>query len=127
MWQLPVLACRQTMEAPDPPDSSYQMRAPGSCAITSCYFDRMPSEVECVVKGRDLLGECPLWDEREGVLWWVDILAPALKRFDTSVKTYPLPEAMGSFAFREEGGLLAAMKSGIYLYDRGANERERIA
>jgi sugar lactone lactonase YvrE len=87
----------------------------------------MASQVECVVQGRDLLGECPLWDEREGVLWWVDILAPALKRLDTSVKAYPLPEPMGSFAFREKGGLLAAMKSGIYLYDRGANERERIA
>jgi sugar lactone lactonase YvrE len=73
--------------------------------------------VDCIVGGRELLGECPLWDEREQVLWWVDILAPALKRFDGSVQVFQLPEAMGSFAFREKGGLLAAMKTGIYFFD----------
>jgi sugar lactone lactonase YvrE len=77
-------------------------------------------KVECVVKGRELLGECPLWDERTQTLWWVDILAPALKQLDPSsgvVKQNALPEAMGSFAFREKGGLLTAMKSGIFLMD----------
>lgn len=76
--------------------------------------------IECVVNQRELLGECPLWDERTQRLWWVDILAPALKQLDPAsgtVKQNPLPEAMGSFAFREAGGLLAAMKSGIYLMD----------
>ena len=62
-----------------------------------------------MVRGRELLGECPLWDERTGTLWWVDILAPSLKSFDGSVKIYPLPESMGSFAFRETTGLIAAM------------------
>jgi sugar lactone lactonase YvrE len=77
-------------------------------------------KVECVVNGRELLGECPLWDERTQTLWWVDILAPALKQLDPSsgvVKQNTLPEAMGSFAFREKGGLLAAMKSGLFLMD----------
>jgi sugar lactone lactonase YvrE len=76
--------------------------------------------IECVVNHRELLGECPLWEERTQRLWWVDILAPALKQLDPAsgtVKQNPLPEAMGSFAFREAGGLLAAMKSGIYLMD----------
>src|SRR3954463_14628581 len=93
------------------------MRAPGISAITACYFDRMASQVECIVKGRDLLGECPLWDEREGALWWVDILAPSLKKWTGSLKTQSLPESMGSFAFRERGGLLASMKSGLYFFN----------
>jgi sugar lactone lactonase YvrE len=38
--------------------------------------------VERVLDSADRLGECPLWDERERVLWWVDILAPAIKCFD---------------------------------------------
>jgi sugar lactone lactonase YvrE len=75
-------------------------------------------EIECVVKGRELLGECPLWDERTQTLWWVDILEPSLKKLDGgSLKTYPLPEAMGSFAFREPGGFVVAMKSGLYFFD----------
>src|SRR5882672_3525479 len=74
-------------------------------------------QIDCAVKGRDQLGECPLWDELTGTLWWVDILAPSLQRFDGSVKTYALPEAMGSFAFREKGGFLAAMKTGMYFFE----------
>jgi sugar lactone lactonase YvrE len=80
----------------------------------------MAARVECAVEGRDLLGECPLWDERTRTLWWVDILGPALKQLDPAsgaVRQNPLPEAMGSFAFRENGGLLAAMKSGLFLMD----------
>jgi sugar lactone lactonase YvrE len=78
------------------------------------------------VKGRDLLGECPLWDEREGVLWWVDILGPALKkcRPGGNATQMALPEPMGSFAFREQGGLLAAMKSGLYFMDPSSLSRE---
>jgi sugar lactone lactonase YvrE len=87
----------------------------------------MALQIDCVVKGRDLLGECPLWDDRTGTLWWVDILAPSLKCFDGSVKTYPLPEAMGSFAFREKGGLIAGMKSGIYFFDVEKNQRQEVA
>jgi sugar lactone lactonase YvrE len=85
---------------------------------------------ECVAAGSDLLGECPLWDERAQALWWVDILAPALKQLDPSsgaVKENRLPEPMGSFAFREQGGLVAAMKSGLFLLDSAYASVERVA
>ncbi|HUJ86336.1 MAG TPA: SMP-30/gluconolactonase/LRE family protein [Burkholderiales bacterium] len=75
----------------------------------------MSFQIECAARGADLLGECPLWDGRE--LWWVDILAPALRRLDPvsgAVRTLALPEPIGSFAFRRRGGILAAMKSGLY-------------
>jgi sugar lactone lactonase YvrE len=87
----------------------------------------MALQVDCVVRGRELLAECPLWDERTGTLWWVDILAPNLKSFKGSVTTYPLPEAMGSFAFRDKEGLVAAMKSGLYFLDPKKGERRQIA
>ncbi len=87
----------------------------------------MALEIDCVAKDRDQLGECPLWDERAGVLWWVDILAPSLKRFDGNVKTFPLDESMGSFAFREKGGFLAAMKSGIFFLDVEKSLRQEIS
>jgi sugar lactone lactonase YvrE len=73
--------------------------------------------VERVVDSADRLGECPLWDERSRALWWVDILAPAIKRFDGKLRVFPMPEAVGSIAFRAKGGLLAAMQSGVYLWE----------
>jgi sugar lactone lactonase YvrE len=77
-------------------------------------------QVEAAVSGRDLLGECPLWDERERVLWWVDIHAPAVKRLDpasATVRRFPMPEPVGSLALRSGSGLLAALQSGIFMMD----------
>jgi len=76
--------------------------------------------VDVVVKGADILGECPLWCEREEVLWWVDSRGPTLKRWDASsgvVSVMKLPSVVGSVAFRQKGGMLAALQSGIHFLD----------
>jgi sugar lactone lactonase YvrE len=75
--------------------------------------------VEVAVRGADQLGECPIWDERAGVLWWVDSRGPALKCLDSAgrVTERRLPEPVGSIAFRERGGMLAALQSGIHFLD----------
>lgn len=80
----------------------------------------MAFQVEVAARGADRLGECPLWDERERMLWWVDSRWPALKRFDPAtgaVMMQVLPEVVGSIAFRERGGLLAATQSGLHVLD----------
>lgn len=80
----------------------------------------MAFQVEVAARGADRLGECPLWDERERMLWWVDSRWPALKRFDPAtgaVMMQVLPEVVGSIALRVQGGLLAATKSGLHLLD----------
>jgi sugar lactone lactonase YvrE len=74
---------------------------------------------ELVIDSADRLGECPLWDERSQALWWVDILAPAIKRFVGKLQVFPMPEPVGSIAFRTKGGLLGAMQSGIYVWESG--------
>jgi sugar lactone lactonase YvrE len=80
----------------------------------------MAFQVDCVVKGADILGECTLWCEREQVLWWVDSRGPALKRWSPSTgvtDVTKLPSVVGSVAFRERGGMLAALQSGIHFLD----------
>jgi len=87
----------------------------------------MAIRVEVAARGADSLGECPLWDERERMLWWVDSRWPALKRLDPAtgaVMMLVLPEIVGSIAFRESGGLLAATKSGIHLLDAASGALE---
>ncbi len=78
------------------------------------------AQVDVVVKGTDVLGECPLWCEREQVLWWVDSRGPSLKRWNPAggqVTVVPLPSAVGSVAFRERGGMLAALQTGLHFLD----------
>lgn len=47
---------------------------------------------------RDLLGEGPVWSARRGAMFWVDILAPALRSFDLDsgfVSAWDMPEKIG--------------------------------
>ena len=81
----------------------------------------MSASVERLVDSRDRLGECPIWDEREQCLWWVDIHGQAIRRFSSAIESFPVPERVGSLAFSEQGGLLAAMHSGIYIWDNEAS------
>ena len=73
------------------------------------------SDVRLVHRADNLVGECPLWNVRERALYWVDTRRPALQRLDAdgSVRVWDLPHKIGSFVFRERGGLIAAMQIGF--------------
>lgn len=66
---------------------------------------------------RDQLGEGPLWSARENAVYWVDILAPALHRYDLndqSVRTWIMPENIGWVIERKNApGFMAGFKSGF--------------
>jgi sugar lactone lactonase YvrE len=85
--------------------------------------------VTCVLDARARLGEGPVWDARERALYWVDIRAPALHRFEPAsgaTRTWPMPEAIGSVALRATGGPLVALRSGLHLLDLGSGALERV-
>lgn len=78
------------------------------------------SPFECVLDIRASLGECALWSVEDGALYWVDINAPTINRFDPATRrnvAMPMPESVGSFALRREGGFVAALRGGIWLVD----------
>ena len=88
----------------------------------------MTSALTCVLDIKASLGECPLWSADDQVLYWVDINAPSLNRFDpaTGLNTaWPMPESIGCVALRAGGGFVAALRGGFWLVDReGRLERE---
>jgi len=72
------------------------------------------------VKCEATLGECPVWDEQNQLLYWVDILSGKLFRYDPvrqDLSIFEIGEHLGSFALREERGAILAMKTGFYYYD----------
>jgi sugar lactone lactonase YvrE len=72
----------------------------------------------CVIDAQAELGECPRWDERAGLLYWADIVAPAIHVFDPASderRTYAVAEHIGCFSLAEEGGFVAGMRSGVWL------------
>lgn len=68
---------------------------------------------------RNRLGESPLWDHREGRLFWVDSIAPAICSSDGEggdIHEWATPQAVGSIALAREG-LLVALADGFYRFD----------
>ncbi|CAA2158562.1 L-arabinolactonase [Methylobacterium brachiatum] len=76
---------------------------------------KLTADVRLVHEAHNLVGECPLWHAGEQALYWVDTRRPAIQRLrpDGSVEAWPLPHKIGSFAFRERGGFVAAMQVGF--------------
>lgn len=71
------------------------------------------------------LGECPRWHAAERRLYWVDIAACALHRFDPGTgrnETRHFNAPVGCFAFLDRGGLLFGMKDGFALLEEWAAE-----
>jgi len=86
-------------------------------------------DIRCVADAGALLGEGTYWDPQGKVLWWVDIWAPAIHRFDPATgkdSVYPTPEYLGCLAVRERGGLIISMVSGFYFFDPGTGVFEPI-
>jgi sugar lactone lactonase YvrE len=84
--------------------------------------------VECVLDAKTELGEVPVWCPIEQALYWIDSEKPGLHRFDSASgedRSWPLPEHIGSFALREQGGVVAAMNSGFHFIglETGAVEK----
>lgn len=90
----------------------------------------MNGSFECVLDIRASLGECPVWSADEHALYWIDINAPALNRFDPASgknTAWPMPESIGSFALRERGGFVVALRGGVWFADRSGKLERKIA
>ena len=90
----------------------------------------MKPEVKNVLALQAELAECPTWSARDQVLWCVDILAPAIHRFDPrsgALESFPQQEEVGCIGLREQGGVIAALRSGVWLLDEQGRPQRKIA
>lgn len=86
--------------------------------------------LQCVLDVHASLAEGPVWSLVERVLYWIDINAPSLNRFDPATgrnTVMKLPEAIGCFALARSGGFIAALRSGMWLLDRDGALQTKIA
>ena len=87
----------------------------------------MTITVTVAAKTHSRLGEGAFWDHSLQRLWWVDIYAGLIHRFDPESgrnETFDFGEAVGCVAPRVSGGLVVAAKTGVYLYDPETGVRE---
>ena len=85
------------------------------------------AKIELVCDARNELGEGPLWDPEDQLLYWIDSKGPTVNRYDPrngSVRTWTVPADIGSMALREQGGAILALRKGIYAFDFATGEAE---
>ena len=76
------------------------------------------------------LGESPFWHPREGVLYWCDIPGRTLNRYDPRSNVHEhwrFDSEPGCCAPLLEGGLVLAMRDGLWRFDPAGGRRERLA
>lgn len=85
--------------------------------------------LELVVDARATVGEGPVWDAARGILWWVDIPAGLVHRFDPrdgSDHTLSLGSAVGAVALRDRATLLVALADELASLDPATGRVERL-
>ena len=77
--------------------------------------------MECVADVRAVLGEGPVWVEREQALYWVDIPNRKIFRWSESdgVRTIDSPAHVCSLAPRQKGGFVGGGYDGFFLLEPG--------
>jgi sugar lactone lactonase YvrE len=89
----------------------------------------MTLAIACVAPTRSRIGEGAVWDDRDQCLWWVDIPAGLIHRFDPvsgENRSHDFGEPVGCLAVRETGGLVLAARSGFWFFDPETGARQHI-
>jgi sugar lactone lactonase YvrE len=77
-------------------------------------------QYECLVDAKAIIGEGPVWDERNDCLYWVDILGCLIHRYDPDTgrdDQCKLDKMVGAVALRQDGTLIAALADGLATVD----------
>lgn len=78
-------------------------------------------QLELAIDADNYLGESPVWAPGERALYWINCEQPAelLRWCPTSGerRSWPMPERIGGFVFKEGGGALVVLAGGIYDLD----------
>lgn len=85
--------------------------------------------LEVLSTGRDFVGENPVWNQRRHRLYWVDVLAPALRWFEPSSRTagkMELPHLTAGIAFDDQDRLVCCGQHGLFLLDPDSGATKRL-
>ena len=90
----------------------------------------MDTGVELLVDAHAQVGEGPLWDEEQQVLYWVDILSSLLYIYDPATgenRALDIGQHVGTVVTRASGGLMLAVREGFASFDLETQELTLIA
>lgn len=90
-------------------------------------------KIDVFWSGRAHLAESPIWSTADAAFYWVDIYAGQVWRHDGAAQAaryWQLDQDVGCIALRAGGGLLAALRDGVYalqLHEDGSHHASLVA
>lgn len=90
----------------------------------------MSQRVFCVFKTDALLGEAPVWSQKDKALYWLDILKEEMHRFypKTGInETLNIGQMVTSLALLRTGKLILTLRDSIAIFDPAEKTIEKIA
>ena len=88
-------------------------------------------EIEVVLDAGATIGESPTWASAERALYWIDVKAPALYRYDPATggqRCWPMPGDIGAFGLvSDPPGAVVALRQGIFRLDFASASLTRLA
>ena len=85
--------------------------------------------IDCVLDAKAQIGEGAIWCSKQNVLFWVDIPAGILHRFDPSDNSnisWTMGEALGCFALTEQSTVVLALPSGFYEFNTETQKKIKL-
>ena len=76
------------------------------------------------------IGEGPVWDERTGLLWFVDILAPAVFSYapgEASPRRFDMPDLVTSIGLADDGRLVLSLRRTVRMFEPRTGAFEPLA
>ena len=83
---------------------------------------------ELYIRSNCINAEGPVWDETTGTLYFIDVEAGKIFSYkDEKLTCWEAGEQIGCAVLREKGGMIAALKSGLYEVDFPDGEKHFLA
>ena len=91
-------------------------------------MERITDKLSLALDAKAQIAEGPFWDQKEQLLYWVDILEKKINIYDPALgknKHIQLDKMIGALIpTNEQGKLLAALTDGLYIIDAETVEQE---
>ena len=77
-------------------------------------------DIDVLVNDRNIIGESPIYDNKNKVIYWVDIVKKKFYKYDLATKkvnTYDVGKYDSYLVLDKKGNLLLGMQDGLYRYN----------
>lgn len=91
----------------------------------NCIFGQKIYQASLLLDAKAGVGETAIWHPLEKKLYWIDVDKKTLNTFDPVSKTenyYALQKMVGTVVPIDTGGVLVALKDGIYAFNMNTND-----